>query len=115
LARVRDTVRSLDTSDRAIDRWFAAFATRLTPDHVVTPPRRPPDAKTIVARLRRGDRVARSEEGRWAYLDEGRLLYFAGVEHVVDRTAAPLARALCATRRFDGRELAGLTTPAAAR
>jgi 50S ribosomal protein L16 3-hydroxylase len=115
LARVRDTVRSLDTSDRAIDRWFATFATRLTPDHVVTPPRRVPDAKTILARLRRGDRVARSEEGRWAYLDDGRLLYFAGVEHVVDRTAAPLARALCATRRFDGHELARLATSAATR
>lgn len=115
LARVRERIRGLDTSDEAIDRWFAAFSTRLTPDHVVTPPRRALDAKTISARLRRGDRVARSEEGRWAYLREGRLLYFAGVEHAVDRSAAPLARALCAARRFDGKELARLATSAAAR
>lgn len=114
LARVRDTVRRLDTSDEAIDRWFASFATRLTPDHVVAPPRRPPDAKTVLLRLRRGDVVARSEEGRWAYLSEGRLLYFAGAEYLVERSAAPLARALCASRRYDGRDLAGLAkTPAA--
>lgn len=106
LERVRAMVRSLDTNDDAIDRWFASFATRLSPDHVVTPPHRPPDAQAIIERLRRGDRVARSEEGRWAYLREGRLLYFAGTEHLVDRSAARLARLLCASRRFDGRALA---------
>jgi 50S ribosomal protein L16 3-hydroxylase len=115
LERVRDTIRGLDTSDAAIDRWFAAFATRLTPDQVVTPPRRVPDAKTIFARLRRGDVVARSEEGRWAYLEGGRLLYFAGVEHVVDRAAAPLARAVSAARRFAGRDLVRLASDAACR
>lgn len=115
LARVRETVRGLDTTDDAIDRWFAAYATRLTPDHVVTAPRRPPNASTILTRLRRGDRVARSEEGRWAYLREGRLLYFAGAEHVVERSGAALARTLCASRRFDGRELARLAESSAAR
>jgi 50S ribosomal protein L16 3-hydroxylase len=115
LARVREMVRSLDTTDESIDRWFASFATRLTPDHVVAAPRRPPDAKTILTRLRRGDPVARSEEGRWAYLRDGRLLYFAGAEHVVDRSAAPLARCLCATRRFAGQDLARLADPPAAR
>lgn len=118
LARVRETIRGLDTSDVAIDRWFAAFATRLTPDHVVTPPRRVPDSKTILARLRRNDPadvVARSEEGRWAYLDEGRLLYFAGVEYVADGATAPLARALCGARRFAGKDLARLAITAEAR
>ena len=115
LARVRETVRSLQTTDDAIDRWFASFATRLTPEHVVTPPRRPPNAETIFTRLRRGDLVARSEEGRWAYLREGRLLYFAGAEHVVERNAAALARALCASRRFEGRALARLAESSAAR
>lgn len=115
LGRVRGAVRGLDTSDEAIDRWFASFATRLSPDHVVTPPRRPLDEKTIFARLRRGDVVLRSEEGRWAYLRDGRLLYFAGTEHVVDRSAAALARALCASRRFEGRALAASAKSASAR
>jgi len=113
LARVRSMVRALDTKDEAIDRWFASFATRLSPEHVVTPPRRPPDAKTIMARLRRGDAVARSEEGRWAYLRDGRLLYFGGVEH--ETKAAELARFLCATRRYDGRALHACAKSTAAR
>ncbi len=108
-------VRGIDTSDEAIDRWFASFATRISPDHVVAAPRRAPDAKTIFTRLQRGDVVARSEEGRWAYLREGRLLYFAGAEHVAPRDAADLARTLCATRRFDGRELAAKAKSPAAR
>ena len=118
LARVRDVVRGLDTSDARIDRWFASFATQLSPDHEVPVPKRVPDAKTIVARLRRGDRVARSEEGRWAFLPRARggvLLYFAGIELDVDRSAADLARALCAARRFDGRALAKAATTRAGR
>lgn len=115
LARVRETVRSLETTDDAIDRWFASFATRLTPDHVVTPPAKPPSAQAVFTRLRRGDAVARSEEGRWAYLREGRLLYFAGAEYAVERSATALARALCASRRFAGRDLARLAEGGAAR
>lgn len=117
LARVREIVRGLDTRDAAIDRWFASFATRLSPDHVVVPPRRPPDAKTIFTRLRLGDVVARSEEGRWAFLPRrgGLFLYFAGTEHVLDGDAADLARALCAARRFAGQDLARLAKAKSAR
>jgi len=118
LARVRDVVRSIDTSDEAIDRWFAAFATRLKPGHAIEPPRRAPDAKTIVARLERGDTVVRSEEGRWAFLPRPRgalLLYVGGEEIDVPATAADLARTLCAARRHDGRVLGGDAKSAAAR
>jgi 50S ribosomal protein L16 3-hydroxylase len=118
LARVRDAVRRLPSDDDAIDRFFASFATRLAPGHELTAPRKAPSADAIMARLRRGDRVARSEEGRWAYLPRPRgalLLYVAGIELEVPAAAAELARALCATRRFDGRELAALAKNAAAR
>lgn len=111
LARVRGVVRGIDLRDEAIDRWFASFATQLSPGHQPERPRRALDAKTIAARLRRGDRVARSEEGRWAFLPRSRgglFLYFAGLEIEVERSAAELARLLCSARRFDGRELAKL-------
>lgn len=118
LARVRDAVRQLPRDDEAIDRFFASFATQLAPGHDLTPPRKAPPAEAIMKRLRRGDRVVRSEEGRWAYLPRPRgalLLYVAGVELAVSAPAAELARALCAARRFDGRALAALAKNAAAR
>ena len=118
LARVREAVRSMDRSDEAIDSFFASFATRLAPGHELTPPRKPLSAADITARLARGDVVARSEEGRWAYLPRPRgalRLYVAGEEIEVDAKAADLARALCASRRFEGRELAALAKSASAR
>ena len=119
LDRVRSMVRSLDTSDDAVDRWFASHATRLKPGHTIDPPRRAPDERTILARLDRGDRVARSEDGRWAFLPYGRgralLLYVGGVEIEVPRTAIELAKSLCASRQHDGRALRQLTRSRAAR
>lgn len=119
LGRVRKLVRSMDTSDEAIDRWFASFATRLKPHHSLEAPRRVPDAKAILARLSRGDTVARSEEGRWAFLPaKGKsalLLYVAGEEIEVPAKAVELARSLCASRRHDGRALQELTRSSAER
>jgi 50S ribosomal protein L16 3-hydroxylase len=109
LARVRDVIRAMDTSSDAIDRWFASFATQLSPGHEITPPSRRPSETTIMARLARGDTVARSEEGRWAYLPRPRgalLLYVGGVEMAVGAREAELARTLCDARRFEGKELA---------
>ncbi len=109
LARVRAMVRSIDTSDDAVDRWFASFATRLKPGHAIEPPRRALDEATVRARLARGDVVARSEEGRWAFLSRPRgalLLYVGGEEIAVPAAAAGVARTLSAARRFDGRLLA---------
>ena len=104
--------------DDAIDRFFASFATQLAPGHELLAPRKAPVASAVMARLRRGDRVVRSEEGRWAYLPRPRgalLLYVAGLEMEVPAPAAELARTLCAARRFDGAELAALAKSAAAR
>jgi 50S ribosomal protein L16 3-hydroxylase len=119
LANVRAAIRSVDASDEAVDRWFASFATRLAPGHELTRPRRKLAAEGVLARLTRGDVVARSEEGRWAFLPRsGRgalYLYVAGEELEVDDPSAALARALCATRRFDGRELAALAKSRSAR
>jgi len=118
LAEVRRAVRSMGSSDEALDRWFASFATCLSPGHALTPPRRKLDAAAVLERLARGDLVARSEEGRWAFLPSCRgslRLYVAGEELEVDASAAPLARALCAARRFDGRALAALATSKSAR
>jgi len=118
LARVREAVRSMQGTDDAIDRFFGAFATRLSPGHELTPPRRPLSEADILARLARGDTLARSEEGRWAYLPRPRgalLLYVAGEELEVDAKAAELARTLCAARRFEGRELGALVKNAASR
>lgn len=118
LAQVRAAIRAVDASDAAIDRWFASFATRLTPGHTLTPPRKKLDEATLLARLARGGEVIRSEEGRWAYLPaprKGLLLYVAGEEIAVAAPAAELARVICSKRRFDGAELASLATTAAAR
>jgi 50S ribosomal protein L16 3-hydroxylase len=119
LARARAMIRSLDLSDDAIDRWFASFTTRLKPGHVIEAPRRPPDARTVRTRLERGDRVARTEEGRWAFLPSRRrsplLLYVGGVEIEVPERAAELARRLCAARRHEGTELLAVTGSSAAR
>lgn len=134
LERARAAIRSMDTSDTAIDRFFASFATRLAPGHQLEPPAKKLSEAAIFERLARGDVVARSEEGRWAYLPAptaGRarrtraargahskgalLLYVAGEELEVPPAAAELARSLCAARRFDGRDLARLAKTAAAR
>ncbi len=118
LARVRDVIRGIDTTDGAIDRWFASFATRLAPGHELTAPRKALAAAAVLARLARGDVVARSEEGRWAFLPAkagALLLYVGGEEIAVPKPAAVLARALCASRRFEGGALAALASNAAAR
>jgi 50S ribosomal protein L16 3-hydroxylase len=118
LAKVRAAIRAMDANDEAVDRWFASFATRLTPGHELTPPRKPTADAAVLARLARGDAVARSEEGRWAFLPRPRgalLLYVGGEELAIDASAAELARALCAARRFDGRKLLGLARSKAAR
>jgi 50S ribosomal protein L16 3-hydroxylase len=108
LANVRRAVRAMAAGDAAIDRWFAAFATRLKPGHELEPPRRAFSADDLFARLR-ASRVARSEEGRFAHLPAPRgalFLYVAGVELEVPREAAALAKLVCAGRRFEGPELA---------
>jgi 50S ribosomal protein L16 3-hydroxylase len=118
LQRVRAMVRSMDTSDAAIDRWFASFATRLKPGHSIAAPRRALDEKTIVARLARGDVVTRSEEGRWAYLPAGGralVLYVGGVEIHVPSGASELTRTLASSRRHDGAALMKFAKTAAAR
>ncbi len=112
LARVRAAVRSMDLSDDSIDRWFASFATRLKPGHALTPPRRAPALEVILARLRAGDVVARSEEGRFAFLPRARgglYLYAGGEEIEVHRgAAASLAKLVTGLRRPDPTELARL-------
>ncbi len=118
LGRVRAAIRGMDTSNDAIDRWFASFATQLSPGHELTPPARRPSEASVLARLVRGDRVIRSEEGRWAYLPRPRgalLLYVGGQEIAVGKAEAALARALCDARRFDGGALATLAKTRAAR
>lgn len=118
LERVRAMVRSLDTSDEAIDRWFASFATRLKPGHELEPRRKgAPEPKALLRKLERGAVLARSEEARWAFLphtNDALLLYVGGTEIVVPAEACALARALAAKRRHEGHELADLVkTPAA--
>ena len=118
LARVRSAIRAMDTSNEAIDRWFASFATQLTPGHELTPPLRKPAETALFARLARGAVVARTEEGRWAFLPRPRgalLLYVGGEELAIDKPEAELARALCGARRFEGGELTALVKSAAAR
>jgi 50S ribosomal protein L16 3-hydroxylase len=104
-ARVRRTVRSLDLSNEAIDRWYASFATQLKPGHELVPPHRPKAIAELLERLSQGAVVARSEEGRWAYLPrpKGALwLYVGGCELDVPKGAAKLARVLSSARRHDG-------------
>lgn len=118
LERVRETIRSMDTSNEAIDRWFASFATRLGPGRELTPPARPLGEAKIASRLERGDVVVRSEEGRWAYLPGSRgalRLYVGGIELDVPAGAADVARQLASARRFDGAELGRLARSRAAR
>lgn len=117
LVEARKMVRSIDMSDDAIDRWFAAFATRLEPGHTFETPRRAPDERTILDRLARGNTVARSEDGRWAFLPrtgDALLLYVGGVEIEVPRGAAATARTLCSARRHDGASLHLATKSSAA-
>jgi 50S ribosomal protein L16 3-hydroxylase len=103
--RVRAMVRSIDLSDASIDRWFASYATRLKPGHTFEAPRRPPGAREISTRLRRGDVVVRSEEGRWAFL--GNRLFVGGEEIALTKETLSLARALCSARRHEGLSMSG--------
>jgi 50S ribosomal protein L16 3-hydroxylase len=119
LARVRATLRTMTQRQDRIDRFYAAFATRLKVGHELEPPPRPPREETVLSRLARGDRVTRSEEARWAHLPRGRglYLYVGGHELAIpaDRAATGLARFLCAARRFDGKLLLGRATSRNAR
>ena len=118
LRDVRRAVRAQDASDDAIDRWFARFATRLAPGHELPRPKKPPTAAEIVARLRWGAAVHRSEEARFAFLPtpRGGLYFYVGGEEIeVAKAAAPLVRAICAARRFDASDLSPLVAGAPAR
>lgn len=100
LRKVRAAVRSLPATNDAIDRWYASYATRLKPGHTMEPGRVPRLGKRAV--------VARSEEGRFAFLPRprGRLfLYVGGEEIEVSAKEAAVARLVCTKRRFTGEEL----------
>jgi 50S ribosomal protein L16 3-hydroxylase len=117
LANVRRAVRAMDLGDEAIDRWFASFATRLKPGHELEAPRRPLAERDVITKLRTSA-VARSEEGRFAYLPTkgGALfLYVGGKEIDVARDGAALAKLVCEKRRFTGAELASAAKSSAAR
>ena len=117
LARVRAAVRAIDTSNDAIDRWFAAFATRLAPGHALEAPTRASTEGSILRRLGKVP-IVRSEEGRFAFLerDGGLLFYVAGEEIATNgRAAAEVARLVSRSRSIDGVALAALTKDRAAR
>jgi 50S ribosomal protein L16 3-hydroxylase len=108
LARVRDAVRAMPKDDDALDRWFASFATRLKPGHELEAPRRARKPEALLAKLRAGAVVMRSEEGRFAHLPRaggGLFFYVGGSEIDVPRAAAPLAKLVAGKRRFEGEEL----------
>lgn len=119
LERARAMVRSIDMSDDAIDRWYASFSTRLKPGHVLEAPTRVPSIDALAKKLAGGARVRRSEEARFALLprerDASLLLFVGGTELQVEASAAPLARAVCASRRFEGQTLLALAKTKAAR
>lgn len=100
LAKAREFVRSIPHDDRLIDRWFAAHTTRLKPGHTLEAPKRIPNS---AAKLKSGAVVARTEEGRWAFLPNGKalFLYIAGEEIQVPAPAVELAKLLCRKRRHD--------------
>lgn len=109
LAEVRRLVRSIDTSDDTIDRFYARFATRLKPGHELPRPRRPLDPADALARLASGAPLHRSEEGRFAFLPRpaGALsLFVAGDEIEVSRPASALAELICSARSIDGPRVA---------
>jgi 50S ribosomal protein L16 3-hydroxylase len=100
LRRVRAAVRTMSASNEAIDRWYASYATRLKPGHTMEPARVPRLGKTAV--------VARSEEGRFAFLPRARgglYLYVGGEEIEVPAREADVARLVCTKRRFTAAEL----------
>lgn len=119
LERARAMVRSIDMSNDAIDRWYASFSTRLKPGHVLEAPTRVPSIDALAKRLASGARVRRTEEARFALLPRGRdqslLLFVGGTELQVPAAAAPLARAVCASRRFEGPALLAIAKSKAAR
>lgn len=119
LERARQMVRSIDMSDDAIDRWYASFSTRLKPGHVLEGPARVPSIDVLLERLARGARVRRSEEARFALLprkrDASLLLFVGGTEMQVPADAAPLARMICASRRYEGPGLLSLAKTKRAR
>jgi 50S ribosomal protein L16 3-hydroxylase len=98
LRKARELIRSIDSSDEAIDRWFASHTTRLKPGHAFAAPKRVPD---IEKGLKAGKTIARSEDGRWAFLPakRGLRLYVGGTEIDVPAAAADLAKLLCRARR----------------
>jgi 50S ribosomal protein L16 3-hydroxylase len=118
LKRARAFVRSIDMSDEQIDRWFAMHTTRLKPGHTLEAPTAQASPGKKAPKWRADATVARSEEGRWAFLPAPRgalRLYIAGEEIDVPREATELAKVLCRSRRHEASALAKLAKPGAAR
>lgn len=107
-ARVRAMIRRLSLVDRELDRWYAAFATRLKPGHAIPRPARARPWADTRARLLAGGRVRRTEEGRFAYfVAAGRLHFYVGGEEIVaSPRALPLAELVCSARVLDAQALA---------
>jgi 50S ribosomal protein L16 3-hydroxylase len=107
--KVRALMRSMDTSDAAIDRWYASYATQLKPDHPLPEPEAVPSAKEIQAGLALARPVARSEELRFAWITtrapKGVTWYVGGVELQLNAGCVALAKLVSRRRRFTGAEL----------
>ncbi len=112
LVEVRRTLRALPRPDPDIDRWFGAFATRGVAAQRPPRPRRAPVPTRVLAGLRRGGTVLRSESLRYALLlrSRGAWLYVGGEE--IDVPASALGLALLVAGR---REMSALEVLAAAR
>jgi 50S ribosomal protein L16 3-hydroxylase len=102
--RVRALVRSLDTSDQAIDRWFARYATMLKPEHPLPRPQKAPSRAQIEKALAKGAIVRRSEEVRFAWqpVEPGARaairFYVGGEEMELSAAATPFARLVAQSR-----------------
>jgi 50S ribosomal protein L16 3-hydroxylase len=115
--RVRAMVRSMGTSDRAIDDWYARYSTMIKPDHPAPEVDKPLSQVDLIAHLRfcKGTKahVARSEEIRFAWIPPqddapNELLYYIGGEQLrlpFPSRVATLAQTVARKRRFTAKEL----------
>ncbi len=101
--RIRRIIRDALADDAAIDQWFGRYITENKSGQSAEPPEHPLTADALLQRLRDADALWRSEDARFAFIDDGAddiTLFVDGQAWPVPRTLTEAVATLCDRRRL---------------
>ena len=102
LQQIREVIRSIPLDDASIDQWFGSFTTDVRPGHFLPEPETPLDGPDLLALLRQGAELWRSEYARFAYIEQdGQVqLFVAGEVYPLTAELSQAAPLLCGQRVY---------------